>query len=312
MDKNWIDLPTGHREYIDGCMEFIEFSKQDLVEGKIRYPCKNCKVEKWFSVNEVERHILFKGFYKPYKDWIFHGKGDTFQRIFESDGGITSEGSLDYQSGFVGRDNMGGLLRSAFSINMPPNIPNLEAQEDDELIEEPVAYDTDVEYDYSTIEEDVTYKKFLEASEEKLYEGCINFSKLSFLLHLFHLKCMNHWSIESFNMLLKLILDAFPQILDFPSSYYYSKKMIKDLGLGYEKFDAFSNNCMWYWGEFLEKDKCHVCGTSRWTKTKDRGGVVSDQGTDTCKKGVPAKVMRYFPLIPRLKESTCHQKQQKI
>ncbi|XP_056695364.1 uncharacterized protein [Spinacia oleracea] len=268
MDKSWIDLPTGHREYIDGCMEFIEFAKQDLVEGKIRCPCKN---------------------------W------DTFQRMFESDGGITSEGSLDNQSGFVGRDNMGGLLRSAFSVNMPPNFPNLEAREDDELIEEPVAYDTGVEYDYSTIEEDVTYKKLLEASEEKLYEGCINFSKLSFLLHLFHLKCMNHWSIESFNMLLKLILDAFPQILDFPFSYYYSKKMIKDSGLGYEKIDACPNNCMLYWGEFLEKDKCHVCGTSRWTKTKDRGGVVSDQGTDTCKKGVPAKVMRYFPLIPRPK-----------
>ncbi|XP_056688561.1 uncharacterized protein [Spinacia oleracea] len=301
MDKSWIDLPTGHHEYIDGCMEFIEFAKQDLFEGKIRCPCKNCKVEKWFSVNEVERHILFKGFYKPYKDWIFHGKGDTFQRMFESDGGITSEGSLDNQSGFVGRDNMGGLLRSAFSVNMPPNCPNLEAREDDEWIEEPLAYDTDVEYDYSTIEEDVTYKKLLEASEEKLYEGCINFSKLSFLLHLFHLKCMNHWSIESFNMLLKLILDAFPQILDFPSSYYYSKKMIKDLGLGYEKIDACPNNCMLYWGEFLKKDKCHVCGTSRWKKTKDRGNVVSDQGTDTCKKGVPAKVMRYFPLIPRLK-----------
>ncbi|XP_056688996.1 uncharacterized protein [Spinacia oleracea] len=277
MDKSWIDLPTGHREYVEGCMEFIEFAKQDLVEGKIRCPCKNCKVEKWFSVNEVERHILFKGFYKPYKDWIFHGKGDTFQHMFESDGGITSEGSLDNQSGFK------------------------HELEDDEWIEEPVAYDRDVEYDYSTIEEYVTYKKLLEASEEKLYEGCINFSKLSFLLHLFHLKCMNHWSIESFNMLLKLILDAFPQILDFPSSYYYSKKMIKDLGLGYEKIDACPNNCMLYWGEFLEKDKCHVCGTSRWTKSKDRGGVVSDQGTHTCKKGVPAKVMRYFPLIPRLK-----------
>ncbi|XP_056697750.1 uncharacterized protein [Spinacia oleracea] len=196
---------------------------------------------------------------------------------------------------------MGGQLRLAFSVNMPPNCPNLEAREDDEWIEEPVAYDTDVEYDYSTIKEDVTYKKLLEASEDNLFEGCINFSKLSFLLHLFHLKCMNHWSIESFNMLLKLSLDEFPQILDFPSSYYYSKKMIKDSGLGYEKIDACPNNCMLYWGECLKKDKCHVCGTSRWTKTKDRGNVVSDQGTDTCKKGVPAKVMRYFPLIPRLK-----------
>ncbi|XP_021840141.2 uncharacterized protein [Spinacia oleracea] len=184
---------------------------------------------------------------------------------------------------------------------MFPNCPTFETREDDEWIEEPVTYESDAEYDDSTKEEEAKYKKLLEDSEDKLYEGCTNFSKLSFLLHLFHLNCMNHWSIESFNMLLKLILDAFPQILDFPSSFYYSKKMIKDLGLGYEKIDACPNNCMLYWGEFLEKDKCHVCGTSRWAKTKGKGGITSDQGTNTYKKGVPAKVMRYFPLIPRLK-----------
>ncbi|XP_056685679.1 uncharacterized protein [Spinacia oleracea] len=203
MDTSWIDLPTSHPKYIDGCMQFIEFAKQDLVLGKIRCPCKNCKVDKWFPINEVERHILFKGFYKSYKNWIFHGKGDMVQRMFESDGGSTSEG--------------------------------FPAQEDDEWIEEPVTYETDVEYDDSTIEEDATYKKLLEASEERLYEGY-----------------------------------AFPQILDFPSSYYYNKKMIKELGLG-------------------------------WKRTKGMSGDVSDGDTNTLKRSVPAKVMRYFPLIPRLK-----------
>ncbi|XP_056688351.1 uncharacterized protein [Spinacia oleracea] len=235
MDKSWIDLPTGHPEYVDGCMQFIAFAKQGLFEGKIRCPCKNCKVDKWFPVNDVERHILFKGFYKSYRNWIFHGKGDMVQRMLGSDGGSTSEGSL--------------------------------AREDGEWTEVHVSYDTYVEYDDSTIEEDATYKKLLQASEEKLYEGY-----------------------------------AFPQILDFPLSYYYSKKMIKDLGLGYEKIDACPNDCMMYWGAFLEKDKCHVCGKSRWKTTKGKkGDDVSDQGTNTCKKGVPAKVMRYFPLIPRLK-----------
>ncbi|XP_056688566.1 uncharacterized protein [Spinacia oleracea] len=292
MDTSWIDLPTGHPNYVEGCMRFMEFSKHDLVNGKIRCPCKNCKVEKWFPVNTVEGHILFKGFYKSYKKWIFHGKGGMIHGMIGSDGGSTSEGSLNNESGFVGRDNMGGLLRSAFSVNTSPNCPTFEAREDDEWIEEPVNYETDDEYDDSTREEEVKYKKLLEASEEKLYEGCTNFSKLSFLLHLFHLKCMNHCSIESFNMLLKLILDAFPQILDFPSSFYYSKKMIKDLGLGYEKIDACPNNCMLYWGEFLEKDKCHVCGTSRWMKTKGKGDIISDQGTDTCKKD-DKKILRH-------------------
>ena len=41
--------------------------------------------------------------------------------------------------------------------------------------------------------------------------------------------------------------------------------------------------------------------TSRWKAVKGKEGDASGQGKESCKKGEAAKVMRYFPLIPRLK-----------
>ncbi|XP_021717375.1 uncharacterized protein LOC110685200 [Chenopodium quinoa] len=78
-------------------------------------------------------------------------------------------------------------------------------------------------------------------------------------------------------------------------------KIIKDLGLGYEKIHACPNDCMLYWGEFADEIKCHICHTSRWKTMKGKEGDKIEKGNESVKKGEPAKVMRYFPLIPRLK-----------
>ncbi|XP_074300446.1 uncharacterized protein LOC141631709 [Silene latifolia] len=133
--------------------------------------------------------------------------------------------------------------------------------------------------------QDNSYKRLFEAANEELYEGCQSFSKLSFLLHLYHIKCMFHWSIESFNKLLELLLQAFPQVKEFPSSFYEGKKIINDLGLGYEKIHACPSNCMLFWGENSDKEECNVCHTSRWKK------VIGEKGKNLAKKGEGAKVM---------------------
>jgi len=101
-------------------------------------------------------------------------------------------------------------------------------------------------------------------------------------------------------MLIKLLGDVFPQIMEFPSSYYETKKMINNLGLGYVKIDACPNDCILYWGELLEKDSCYVCGVSRWKTVKGKEGMTCE-GSSNAKVGEPARVMHYFPLIPRLR-----------
>ena len=80
-------------------------------------------------------------------------------------------------------------------------------------------------------------------------------------------------------MLIDLILDAFSQIKNFPSSYNQAKKSIMNLGLGYEKIHAYPNDCTLYWSDMAGKDSCRKCSCSRWKNETDKGKV-------------PRKVMR--------------------
>ncbi|GJT25374.1 zinc finger, PHD-type containing protein [Tanacetum coccineum] len=74
-----------------------------------------------------------------------------------------------------------------------------------------------------------------------------------------------------------------------PPSYYAIKKTFKTIGLGYESIHACVNDCFLFRGD-ANKDVhfCPVCNTSRWKDSNTPG------------KKVPKKVLRYFPIIPRL------------
>jgi hypothetical protein len=63
-------------------------------------------------------------------------------------------------------------------------------------------------------------------NEQVLYPNCKKYSKLSFMVHLYHLKCLHGWSDKSFSMLLDLLRDALPEGNILPKSYYETKKMI--------------------------------------------------------------------------------------
>nr|KYP40480.1 hypothetical protein KK1_038167 [Cajanus cajan] len=94
-------------------------------------------------------------------------------------------------------------------------------------------------------------------------------------------------------MILDLLKNAFEKA-KFPPSVYEAKKIIKKLGLNYKKIDACPKHCMLYLGDDEKSlDACKHCGTSRWKPKK--------------KKKLAAKVLRYFPLKPRLQRLfTCY------
>lgn len=93
-----------------------------------------------------------------------------------------------------------------------------------------------------------------------------------------------------------MFLEAFKDILPeedcLPKSTTQAKKIIDDLGLTYEKIDACPNDCMLFWKDTSQLNVCSRCSASRYKVNKDDDGV---------SKQVSAKVLRYFPLIPRLK-----------
>ena len=83
------------------------------------------------------------------------------------------------------------MLQDAFRM------PNLDGGKDNESPKESIL-------DEPIREAQKVYKLFKDADIE-LYLGCTKFSKLSFLVRLFHSKCLNGWSNKSFDLLLELL-----------------------------------------------------------------------------------------------------------
>ncbi|XP_057447269.1 uncharacterized protein LOC130739062 [Lotus japonicus] len=114
----------------------------------------------------------------------------------------------------------------------------------------------------------------LKDAEEKLYPGCQKFSKLSFIMRLFQMKCVYGWSNTSFDSLIKLLVEALPDGNVLPNSMYEVRKIIRDFGLDYVKIDACINDCILFRGELYKNlDKCPICGESRWQESKKKNDV---------------------------------------
>ncbi|KAI9185773.1 hypothetical protein LWI28_010509 [Acer negundo] len=106
------------------------------------------------------------------------------------------------------------------------------------------------------------------------------------------LKAINGWSDKSFNGLLEILHDMLPIDNVLLKSVYSMRKFLKTFDLGYEKIHACINDCYLFRKENENEDKCPICSSSRWQE---------DEWTKKIRKGVPAKVLRYFPIIPRFR-----------
>ena len=95
-----------------------------------------------------------------------------------------------------------------------------------------------------------------------LYPGCRKFSALTFLVKLMHVKVLNCWSDKSFDMLLQFLIDAFLEGSNIPKTYYDAKKMLRELGLGYNSIHACKYDCTLVWNENETLNKCPVCDES--------------------------------------------------
>ena len=106
------------------------------------------------------------------------------------------------------------------------------------------------------------FVKLVKEESQKLYEGYTKYSKLSFVVKLYHIKCLCGISNKVMSMILELLKDAFSHAR-IPESYYKMKKIINKLSLNYTKVYACLNDCMSYWGEDASKESCKKCHTSR-------------------------------------------------
>ncbi|KAL8127525.1 hypothetical protein AgCh_014439 [Apium graveolens] len=134
------------------------------------------------------------------------------------------------------------------------------------------------------------FKRFLADAEQPLFEGSDS-SKLDSMLKLHNWKARFGISDSAFTDLLFSVGSLLPKDHVLPSNAYTTKKTLSDFGLEYIKIHACLNECILYRGvnsDFVECPKCHI---SRWKLGKD--GKV--------RVNVPAKIIWYFPIIPRFK-----------
>ena len=117
------------------------------------------------------------------------------------------------------------------------------------------------------------------------------------MLSLVNVKAKYRWSDKSFTSLLQVVHDMLLKENTLPKCYYQAKKILCPIGTEYKKIHAFPNDCILYRHEFEEMSKCPSCRASRY-KVKDDEECSFDENS---KKGPPAKVLWYLPIIPRFK-----------
>ncbi|KAL8135205.1 hypothetical protein AgCh_010026 [Apium graveolens] len=102
------------------------------------------------------------------------------------------------------------------------------------------------------------FRKLLEEGRELLWHDCTKYTKLSTMATLLNIKADHNIIHECFESLLKAIKSMFPDNEKLSDNYYYYKKMVKKLGLGYKKIDACSNDCILFYKKNEKITKCTI------------------------------------------------------
>ncbi|GJY42670.1 hypothetical protein Tco_0430883 [Tanacetum coccineum] len=269
IDKSWTLLERHEKAFYTGLTKFVDDCKP-LVNsaGNIKCPCKSCRTVLWVSIKNLPKHITRYGWDPGYKTWVHHGEPDLppLPPVIDN----TRQPQMS---------DMIALLNDLSYI--PPNNEHNEPTQGD-------IGETSNEPTQATRNE---FEELYASANEELYPGCDYVTRLDFMAKFTYFKAKGRLTDSIFNEMLEFFQNVFPISKGFklPPSYYAIKKTFKTIGLGYESIHACEHDCCLFRGDNnKDLDFCPVCNTSRWKDSNTPG------------KKVPKKVLRYFPIIPRL------------
>nr|CAD40254.2 OSJNBb0096E05.3 [Oryza sativa Japonica Group] len=140
------------------------------------------------------------------------------------------------------------------------------------------------------------FSRLVSDSETPLYAGCkAKHTKLSVTLNLMKVKASSGWTDKSFTDLLGILKAMHPVENTLPETTYEAKQVLCPLGLEVRRIHACPNDCILYHKQYADLDACPVCKVSRYKRKKS-----ADEGNKS-KRGGPAKVVWYLPIIDRFK-----------
>jgi len=286
----------GTTQYNDGCRAFVAFAVRNCtaVDGKIYCPCKNCRNNQRYTPDYVLAHLTGSREMTPgYNLWYMHGKTTIGSAIHggclshpsgtNSVAGDTEQGEFTEQGGPLEQGgDMRAMFRDAFGVHDVAD---------------------DVSTDLGGVDEGTScgvalkYQELLQTAEKALHLGTKH-SKLSATVHMYNFKCVGGISNKIFSDILDFINQLLPPCDEtLPINTYEAKKFLSSMGLGYEKIPACRNDCMLFWKDNKDLNSCTVYGEAKWradTHIGEDGEVISSR------KKRPVKMLRWFPLIPRL------------
>ncbi|CAL1382669.1 unnamed protein product [Linum trigynum] len=265
MDKSWMKKHRTSNEYKDGVQLFLDYAFQNASQGaKILYPCINFVNVYAQTCEDIRVKLICDGILRGYTTWVFHGEDLCSPQASDvatssspwANVLATEKLSTPIQSNPAMRADLAGLFRDVFHReDLVNNEPTCE--QDGNVLE-----DSDEENDGDEVRDGLLsntdgIEDLIKYANEELYSGCKTFSKLLFLMHLYHLKVHNDWTAKSFTMLLELLLQAFPEGISLTKSHYDAKKVVKKLGLDYVKIEACPNDYSLYWNSTKEVVSCY-------------------------------------------------------
>ena len=153
------------------------------------------------------------------------------------------------------------------------------------------------------------FLKLLQEAEKELYPGCIEATKVSFIVSLFQIKCMYNITNNALEAILSLFAAILPKGHCIPDTMDKVQRVVRDLGLDYVKIHACENDCVLFWKENADLDSCSICIQSRWKNLndgaeKDAVDVVAD-GINNNKSGRHVRSYATFLLLLGCKEFIC-------
>ncbi|XP_028080870.1 uncharacterized protein LOC114282392 [Camellia sinensis] len=284
MDSRWMLISDRFSQpYVDGVNSFVEFAKVYLGEGReIKCPCINyCNFYKQ-EYDTMKVHLLISGMIVPYTTWLQNLRYSVSIRYSDA----TCE---DMDSRWM-------LISDRFSqpyvdgVNSFVEFAKVYLGEGREIKCPCINYCNFYKQEYDTMKVHLLISGMIVPYTTWLEHGCkTSDTLLAFVIQMLHVKVENRWSNKSFDKVLGIQRRFLPEGHVVPRSIYECKKLLRDLGLGYELIDACKHDCVLFWKKNARLEKCPTCQASRYRVNNSKG------------KKIPHKILRYFPLTPRLR-----------
>jgi hypothetical protein len=200
---------------VQGFINFATFIPRNFIGSSIRCPCRKCQNKKYLHPDVVMMHLLHKGFMENYQCWYAHGEVFVSKRRMEEKMvGSTSSASNVHEAANDNTNPYRNMVMDAMRMNQG-NVSQCPIVEEEPNADTPRFFD------------------LLKDSDEPLWDGCTNHSKLSAVAQVFTIKSDHGLNEARYDKIIEWARSILLEGNRLKENFYATKSMMKPLGLGY-------------------------------------------------------------------------------